>query len=46
MKTVHSEHVKNFIKPEMENKTCIKYRAFECDKFVVYLMPNQVVKSN
>ena len=46
MKTVSTENVKNVIDGGMENKICIKYRDFECDKCAVHLMANQFVRFN
>ena len=46
MKTVPTENVKNVIDGGMENKICIKYRDFECDKCAVHLMANQFVRFN
>ena len=46
MKTVPTENVKNVIEGEMENKICIKYRAFECDKCAVNFMASRLVRFN
>ena len=46
MKTVHLENAPNNIEDGMNKKTCIKCSVFECDKFLVHLMLNQIVKSD